>query len=336
VTLTAITPPPNIGPSQPIVFTLSREPVAIGVEYLTSDIPASNTGAWDAVYGDCDQNAGYTNGRFSYRYRSSSREGNTWTIRPPGDYWPGRFHVLVDESPAPVEAAGALHLPYTTYSGAETVAANGFGNVNTPPMSWGALVSLSAPHTGLGSIFSNQPGSYVGWALLMANGEVFGNYCGSGGDVSSINGRPSLNANLKKAYAVSASYAHPTLKFYVNGVLVDTVSSSYSPGGGSGNFYFGSSPRPGVSASPTLRIHGCWFRQQSAVADSVMAEWATSIKSTRRFVAPDVGIGLTTQGAWCLGTNRWGTFNHDGLYYMPATTGGAAVSGFDAATTLGW
>ncbi|MBA3841091.1 MAG: hypothetical protein H0X39_00450 [Actinobacteria bacterium] len=55
-------------------------------------------GAWDVVYGGTDSTG--ANGAFAPRYATSSRVGNTWTVRPPGGTWPCPVRVWCDEAGA--------------------------------------------------------------------------------------------------------------------------------------------------------------------------------------------------------------------------------------------
>lgn len=80
MTMTPIDPPGPCAYAEVIDVVLSAEPAIVAIEYL----PNGGGGAWDVVYAD---------GRFSYRYRDSTRSGTTFHIRPPGDYWPCPFRL---------------------------------------------------------------------------------------------------------------------------------------------------------------------------------------------------------------------------------------------------
>jgi hypothetical protein len=97
MSLVPIDVPGDVAHDEVIDFTLSRSPSAIHIEFITDDDPELNTGDWAIVYGGVDSNN--ENGRFSYRFRESSRDGDTWHIAPPGGSWNGiKFRLWADES----------------------------------------------------------------------------------------------------------------------------------------------------------------------------------------------------------------------------------------------
>ncbi len=91
---------PLAGTSTPIEFELDREALTITIEFQPQD--GADPIDWLAVYGDTDDDN--TNGRFSWRFSNSERDGNEYTIRPPQDEGPNwrQDHLIklcVDEMP---------------------------------------------------------------------------------------------------------------------------------------------------------------------------------------------------------------------------------------------
>lgn len=99
MTMTPIDPPGPCAYGEVIDVVLSAEPALVAIEFL----PNGGGGAWDVVYAD---------GRFSYRYRDSTRDGTTFHIRPPGDYWPCPFRVHYEPAvPTGGQTWGTIYAP---------------------------------------------------------------------------------------------------------------------------------------------------------------------------------------------------------------------------------
>lgn len=143
-----------------IDFVLPAEPLVLMVEYITDDDPELNTGEWDVVYGD---------GRFSYRYRTSTREGTTWHIRPPGGVWQGKFRFHYE----PESGGGTVAAPIWEWNGTDTsqfeaspLTVTDSGGGGEPLVSLTAIADATVSPYGKYLQFRAQNGSGFGWCRV--------------------------------------------------------------------------------------------------------------------------------------------------------------------------
>ena len=169
MTMTPLDPPGPCAYDEVIDVELSSDPLLLAIEYLTGSTP--NDGGWDVVYAD---------GRFSYRYRTSSRDGNTWHIRPPGGHWPCPFRLHYEPAtmlPTRGQTWGAIYDLSFAAQPSQSIGAS--GPFTIAGLQWYAKGSTSkvssALVNGSGLVFTNTTaiGATMNAASILADRHLF-------------------------------------------------------------------------------------------------------------------------------------------------------------------